>query len=415
MLLNKKLSVLNFLQFFIWGTWLISAGKYLSIIGFTGLQIGAVFSTIGFAALIMPAIVGVLADRIFNSEKLLGSLHFIGAVFMVALSQIKDPQWMFFCMLGYTFAYMPTISLVNAVSFRLLSGSGQDVQKVFPPIRVWGTVGFIVAMWVVDLTGLSSTNFQFIAASISSVAMGAYCFILPACPPSEKNKKSSFKSMIGVDALVLFKQERMVVFFLFSMLLGAALQITNVFGSTFLMDFKDSFPNSFVVKHDLVLLSLSQVSETLFILTIPFFLKRFGIKIVMVLSIAAWVLRFGFFAIGDPDGGLIFLILSMIVYGMAFDFFNISGSLFVEQETPSTIRASAQGLFMSVTNGVGAIVGGLGSGLVIDHFTINGVKDWPSIWFAFAGYAFILLVFFPLMFKYRHSGEEEMDEIKKRM
>jgi NHS family xanthosine MFS transporter len=207
----------------------------------------------------------------------------------------------------------------------------------------------------------------------------------------------------------------MVVFFLFSMLLGAALQITNVFGSTFLMDFKDSSPNSFVVNHNLVLLSLSQISETLFILTIPFFLKKFGIKMVMVFSIAAWVLRFGLFAIGDPESGLIFLILSMIVYGMAFDFFNISGSLFVEQETPSNIRASAQGLFMMITNGVGAIIGGIGSGLVVDHFTVNSVRDWPSIWFAFAGYAFILLIFFPLMFKYKHNGEEEMDEIKKRM
>ena len=415
MQIKQRLSLLSFIQFFIWGTWLISAGKYFSIIGFDGIQIGAVFSTLGIASLIMPAIVGILADRKMNAEKLLGALHLIGAALMLVVSQMKDPSILFFCMLGYSMVYMPTISLVNAVSYRILSNNGRDVQKEFPPIRVWGTVGFIVAMWMIDLTGLSGSSFQFIAASISSLLMGVFCIMLPPCPPSDKLKKSSVKSMLGLDALVLFKQERMVVFFLFSMLLGAALQITNVFGSTFLMDFKDSSPNSFVVNHNLVLLSLSQISETLFILTIPFFLKKFGIKMVMVFSIAAWVLRFGLFAIGDPESGLIFLILSMIVYGMAFDFFNISGSLFVEQETPSNIRASAQGLFMMITNGVGAIIGGIGSGLVVDHFTVNSVRDWPSIWFAFAGYAFILLIFFPLMFKYKHNGEEEMDEIKKRM
>jgi NHS family xanthosine MFS transporter len=263
------------------------------------------------------------------------------------------------------------------------------------------------------LSGFAQSNLQFYVAAVAAIGMGLYSFTMPSCPPANVGGKAtgSWLSSLGLDALVLFKQSRMTVFFFFSMLLGAALQITNTFGDSFLRDFggNSDFKDSFFVKHPLLTLSLSQISETLFILTIPFFLKRFGIKLVMLFSILAWVLRFGFFAIGDPGTGAIFLLASMIVYGMAFDFFNISGSLFVEKEAPSAIRASAQGLFMMVTNGLGAFIGGIGSGWVVDYFTTNGQKDWPSIWFSFAGYALLLAVFFPLLFKYRHFPEEEMD------
>lgn len=413
MSLRIRLSILFFLQFFVWGCWLISTGKYLFTIGFTGMQIGAVFTTLGISSLFMPAIGGVLADRWINGEKLLAIFHWIGAACLVAIGFVKDPNIMFWMMLLNAMAYMPTIALSNSVSYKILVQNGQDVQVDFPPIRVWGTVGFIIAMWTIDLIGLSTTPYQYFAAAIAAVAMGMFSFGLPACPPAS-NGKSSLYQALGLDALVLFKQERMLVFFFFSMLMGAALQVTNTFGGTFLSDFSGEYPDSFVVKHELLTLSLSQISETLFILTIPFFLKRFGIKIVMVLSMVAWVLRFAFFGIGDPDGGLIFLILSMVVYGMAFDFFNISGSLFVEKESPSSIRASAQGLFMMVTNGFGAIIGGLGSGWLVDHFTENSVKDWSSIWFCLAGYSLLLVIFFPLMFKYRHYREEEMDDIRKK-
>lgn len=415
--IKQRLTILSFLQFFIWGSWLISTGGYLFSLKFTGIEIGSVFSTLGIASLIMPAILGIVADKWVNAEKLLGICHLVGAVCLIMVSFIKDPVIMFWVMLLNSMAYMPTISLNNAVSYKLLSQSGFDIQKTFPPIRVFGTIGFIVAMWFVDLTGFSKTNFQYYLAAASAIAMGLYSLNLPACPPVKTESKNTFMSKMGLDALVLLKQERMVVFFIFSMLLGAALQVTNTFGGSFLSDFgnNDLFKDSFVVKHDLVMLSLSQISETLFILTIPYFLKKFGIKIVMVLSIFAWILRFGFFGIGDPDpnGGLVFLILSMIVYGMAFDFFNISGSLFVERETPSAIRSSAQGLFMMVTNGLGAIIGGIGSGWVVDYWTENGIKDWTSIWFSFAGYAVVLLIFFPLLFKYRHYPEDEYGETRR--
>lgn len=415
--IKQRLTILSFLQFFIWGSWLISTGGYLFSLKFTGIEIGSVFSTLGIASLIMPAILGIVADKWVNAEKLLGICHLVGAVCLIMVSFIKDPVIMFWVMLLNSMAYMPTISLNNAVSYKLLSQAGFDIQKTFPPIRVFGTIGFIVAMWFVDLTGFSKTNFQYYLAAASAIAMGLYSLNLPACPPVKTDSKNTFMSKMGLDALVLLKQERMVVFFIFSMLLGAALQITNTFGGSFLSDFgnNDLFKDSFVVKHDLVMLSLSQISETLFILTIPYFLKKFGIKIVMVISIFAWILRFGFFGIGDPDpnGGLVFLVLSMIVYGMAFDFFNISGSLFVERETPSAIRSSAQGLFMMVTNGLGAIIGGIGSGWVVDYWTENGIKDWTSIWFSFAGYAVVLLIFFPLLFKYRHYPEDEYGETRR--
>jgi len=197
----------------------------------------------------------------------------------------------------------------------------------------------------------------------------------------------------------------MAIFFVFAMFLGAALQITNAFGLPFLNDFSTNYADSFAVRHPNLLTSISQISETLFILTIPFFLGRFGIKRVMLMSIFAWVFRFALFAIGNPGSGFIFLLLSMIVYGMAFDFFNISGSLFIEREAPIRIRASAQGLFMIMTNGIGAWLGTRGAGWIVDHFTVNGIKDWTSIWFVFAGYALLLGFVFPLVFRYKHTAE----------
>jgi NHS family xanthosine MFS transporter len=417
MSIKLRLTILSFLQFFIWGSWLISTGGYLFSIKVNGLQpfhgveIGGIYSTLGIASLFMPALLGIVADRWVNAEKVLGYSHFLGALCLIAASFINNPAVMFWVMLLNSMAYMPTISLSNSVSYRILVQSGYDVQSVFPPIRVWGTIGFICAMWFEDLSGFGRSNLQFYVAAISAIIMGFYCLSLPKCPPVGMRNNESLASKLGLDAFVILKQEKMFVFFFFSMLLGAALQITNTFGGSFLNDFKTDYPDSFVVNHPLVMLSLSQISETLFILTIPFFLKRFGIKVVMIFSMLAWVLRFGLFGIADPDGGFVFLFMSMIVYGMAFDFFNISGSLFIEKETPSNMRASAQGLFMMITNGFGAIIGGLGSGWVVDEFTVNGIKNWPMIWFSFAGYALILVVLFPLLFKYRHFPENSLDTL----
>ena len=247
------------------------------------------------------------------------------------------------------------------------------------------------------------SELQLYISAGAALFLGFYGFTMPECPPAKSDGKRSLVSALGLDAFVLFRRQQMVVFFLFAMMLGAALQITNAFGGEFLDDFKTAYPGSFGVEHPNLLLSISQISETLFILTIPFFLQRFGIKKVMLISIFAWVFRFGLFAVGDPGAGLWMLVLSMIIYGMAFDFFNISGAMFVDREAEARIRASAQGLFMIMTNGLGAFVGGMASGWVVDHFTANGVKDWQSIWLTFAGYALILGIVFPLVFRYRHD------------
>ena len=399
-----RLTIMNFLQFFVWGAWLISLGGYLIVtLKFTGGQVGSIYATMGIASLFMPALLGIVADRWLNAERVFGLCHIIGSALLFWASTVSNYDILYIILLLNAMVYMPTIALNNSVSYDILEQKGFEVVKVFPPIRVWGTIGFIVAMWMVDLFGWTKSPLQLQISAIAALTLGLYAFTLPKCPPAKINTKKRLASSLGLDAFVLFKKRKMVVFFIFAMLLGGALQITNAFGGAFLDDFKNTFPNSFGVKHPNLLLSISQISETLFILTIPFFLQKFGIKKVMLMSIFAWVFRFGLFGIGNPGEGLYLLILSMIIYGMAFDFFNISGSLFVEKEADIKIRASAQGLFMLMTNGIGAYLGGELSGMVVDHFTINGVKNWQSIWFSFAAYALVLGITFPFIFKYKHN------------
>jgi NHS family xanthosine MFS transporter len=392
------------MQFFVWGAWLISLGAYMIVtLGFSGGQVGSIYATMGVASLFMPGLMGIVADRWVNAERLYGILHLIGAGLLLWASTVRDFDTLYLIMLLNAMVYMPTIALNNTVSYKVLEQGGLDVIRKFPPIRVWGTVGFIVAMWMVDFAGWTKSALQLYISAGAAVFLGLYGFTMPKCPPARDMAKKSIVSALGLDAFVLFRRTQMLVFFLFAMMLGAALQITNAFGGAFLADFSGTYPDSFGVQHPNILISISQISETLFILTIPFFLQRFGIKVVMLTSIVAWVFRFGLFAVGDPGAGLWMLVLSMIIYGMAFDFFNISGSLFVDREAESNIRASAQGLFMVMTNGLGAFFGSMAAGMVVDHFTVGGVKDWQSIWFSFAGYALALALVFPFLFRYRHQ------------
>jgi NHS family xanthosine MFS transporter len=326
-----------------------------------------------------------------------------GAVLILWASTVRDYETLYFIMLANAMVYMPTIALNNTISYRVLEQQGLNFIQHFPPVRVWGTVGFVMAMWLVDLSGSTLTTGQLYISAGAAVFLGLYGFTMPACPPARDLAKKSLAAALGLDAFVLFKSMKMVVFFLFAMLLGGALQITNAFGGDFLVDFTKSYPDSFGVQHPILLSSISQISETLFILTIPFFLQRFGIRIVMMIAIFAWVFRFGLFAYGDPGPGLWMLVLSMIVYGMAFDFFNISGSMFVNLEANDRIRASAQGLFMIMTNGLGAFLGTMVAGTVVDHYTVGSVRDWHSIWLTFAGYALVLGLVFPFAFRYRHD------------
>lgn len=409
-----RLTAMQFLQFFVWGAWLISLGGYMGgTLHFEGGQIGAIFATMGIASLIMPGVTGIIADKWINAERLYGILHLIGAAALLYASTATTYQQMYWAMLLNMLAYMPTLSLANTVSYNALDKYGMDLVKDFPPIRVWGTVGFICAMWAVDLTGFKANATQLYVAALSAAVLGLYAFSLPACPPARSEGKTML-SAFGLDALVLFKRKQMAIFFLFSMLLGASLQITNTYGDLFLSSFATipEYADSFGVKHSVILLSISQMSETLFILAIPFFLKHFGIKRVMLISMFAWVFRFGLFGLGNPGSGLWMLILSMIVYGMAFDFFNVSGSLYTEMEASSNIRASAQGLFFMMTNGLGAIIGGYASGAVVDAFSVyadgGGLvsREWTPIWFLFAGYALVIGVLFGIVFRYKHQPEK---------
>jgi len=406
-----QLTILNFLEFFVFGAWLLSFAKYMFTIGFTGTQVGSVFMTLGFASLIMPGVFGMIADRYITPNKLFALLHIFGAVFLYFMAQQDSYEGLWLFTLLYLMLYMPSIGLDNTVSYCLLQKNKMDVIKEFPPIRVWGTIGFIIATWITDLFGWGVNEVQFYFAAAASLVLGLYTFTLPDCPIEKTDKKKTLLQAFGLDAFKLFADYKMAVFFIFSMFLGAALQITNMYGAAFLNDFKEvsEYADSFIVKYNGVVMSLSQISETVFIISIPFFLKRFGIKKVMLMSMFAWVLRFGLFAVGSPVGiGAIAIVLSMIIYGLAFDFFNISGSLFVEEETEPKVRASAQGLFIMMTNGFGAIIGAYGSGIIIDMFTHNGIRDWQQIWLVFSIYALIIAFLFAVLFKYKHQPDKEI-------
>jgi NHS family xanthosine MFS transporter len=405
-----RLTVLSFLQYFVWGAWLITFATYFFSNGIgTGVQLGAIFSTLALSSIIMPALVGIIADKWMNAERLYGILQICYGLFLFLVPQVKDADTLYYVIFGAMICYMPTISLSNSISYRILKDNHFDVVKVFPPIRVWGTIGFIVAMWATNLSGSKTNANQFLIGAVFAIILGVFSFTLPKCPPQRSiSKDASWIEQLGLNAFKLLSQYKMALFFIFSMFLGAALQLTNMYGDTFLDDFKNNplyGPDSFVVKYSTIIMSISQISETVFIITIPFFLKRFGIKNVMLFSMIAWVLRFGLFAYGDPGSGLWMIILSCIVYGMAFDFFNISGSLFVETTTSPAIRSSAQGMFMMITNGIGAFLGSMISGYMIDKYFTSGegLRQWSSIWFYFALYALVVAVLFAIMFKHKHD------------
>ncbi|MBC6612553.1 nucleoside permease [Hymenobacter sp. BT507] len=426
-----RLIILSFLQFFIWGSWLITIGAYwFQTKQWSGAQFGAIFSTMGIASIFMPSLMGIVADKYINAEKLYGVLHLLGGIVLFTIPWVTDPGMFFWVILLNMIFYMPTLSLSIAVSYSVLKREGLDVVKDYPPIRVWGTIGFIVAMWTVSLLGFEKSANQFYVASGAALLLGLYAFTLPKCPPTAQDAPSrSLVEILGLKSFALLRDAKMATFFLFALLLGAALQLTNAYGDTFLHDASATVPtlniesfsqllsqlisrpldtlSGLSAKYPAIIMSISQISETLFILAIPFFLRRFGIKQVMFMSMIAWVLRFGLFAYGNLESNLWMIILSCIVYGMAFDFFNISGSLFVETQTAPSIRASAQGLFMMMTNGFGAVLGSSISGIVIQkYFTAaDGTKDWHSIWITFALYALVIAVLFVLLFKHKHNPQ----------
>lgn len=413
-----RLTVLIFLEFAVWGAYLTSMGSYLAHSGMAE-NIGWFYSVQGFVSLFMPALLGIVADRWIQAQRLLSISHFIAGTFMLlacAYGHLAGDSIAFaplFTLYTCSVAFfMPTIALSNSVAYNALERAGLDSVKAFPPIRVWGTIGFIISMWIVDLGGMQTSSLQFGWSGFLSFILAIYALTMPSCPINKNVKKGLVEAM-GLRAFALFKNHRMAVFFIFSMLLGVCLQITNGFANPFITSFGKipQFADTFGVKHANILISLSQISETLCFLFIPYCLSRFGIKRVMIIAMLAWTFRFAFFALGNPGNGVWLFVLSMIVYGVAFDFFNISGSLFMDKETDSSIRNSAQGVFMMMTNGFGATVGTLSAQQVINHFVYNSAfdspiavwKGWTTCWYIFAAYALLLALLFSILFKYKHK------------
>lgn len=424
MQLKIRLILMNFLQFAIWGAYLTCMGTYLHTHGL-GHNIGIFYSIQGIVSIFMPAIIGIIADRWIQAQKMLGISHLIAGASMICAGiyglQAGDavqfaPLFTLYT-IGVAF-YMPTLALSNSVAYNALEKAKLDTVRHFPPIRVFGTIGFIVAMWCVDILGFQQTAAQFVMSGALGILLGLYSFTLPKCESNNDGKVTSVVDMFGLRAFTLFKEKKMAVFFIFSMLLGVSLQITNGFANPFLHSFGgiEEYANTFGVKHANMLISLSQISETLCILLIPFFLKRFGIKKVMLIAMFAWVFRFGFFGLGNPGSGVWLFILSCIVYGVAFDFFNISGSLFVDQQTDTSIRASAQGLFMLMTNGIGATIGTLGAQAVLNKLVFSlpentepaaVMSGWSTAWYIFAAYALVVAVVF--IFAFKEDKKESAD------
>lgn len=408
--IKARLIAMNFLEFAVWGAYLISMGTFLAGIGM-GAHIGWFYTVQGLVSIFMPAIVGIVADRWIPAQRMLSLCHLVAAVAMMGVGVLAATGHHDFSTLFpvYTLsvaAYMPTLALTNSVSYNALDSAGLDTVKAFPPIRIFGTIGFIVSMWIVDLAGWQSTEIQFFVSAAWSLLLAAYALTLPSCPTAAKGEHKGLVEALGLDAFRLFGQRRMALFFIFSMLLGVSLQITNGYANPFITSFgvDAAYKGEFFVDHANLLISLSQISETCCILLIPFFLRRFGIKTVMLIAMLAWVLRFGFFAVGNPAfPGVILFLLSMIVYGVAFDFFNVSGSLFVDKEADPSLRSSAQGLFMLMTNGIGASVGTLGAQWVVNRYVSNEggvmVGNWPAVWCIFALYALLVAVAFLIIFR----------------
>lgn len=415
--IKPRLTLMSFLQFFVWGAWLTTIGTYCTEgKGWTFGQFGAIFSTLALSSILMPSIIGIIADKWIRAERLYGILHlFYGGFLLLVpnlnwlqsqssfLSKMPEYDLLYWVIFAAMICYMPTISLSNAVSYRILTIYKRDVVKEFPSIRVFGTMGFILAMWTTNLTGSKDNSMQFVIAGSMALFLGLYAFSLPAChPESNKSEKKTVIEMLGLNAFKLFTNYQTALFFIFSMLLGAALQLSNMYGDAYL----SSFPKgSGVEKYSTLIYSISQFSETIFILTIPFFLRRFGMKKVMLFALIAWVLRYSFFALGDTSNGSIFIVLSCIVYGMAFDFFLISGSMYLETTTDSKIRSSAQGLFIMMTNGFGAYFGTIASSKIIETYFLleDGKTNWTGVWNSFAIYCLVVAILFGVLFKHKNS------------
>jgi nucleoside transporter len=388
-----------FLEFFIWGGWFVTLGTFLSNnLSASGGEIGQAFSTQSWGAIIAPLIIGLIADRYFNAEKILGVLHLIGAVLMYQLSNVESFDMFYPFVLGYMIAYMPTLALVNSISFNQMDNPAKD----FPHIRVWGTVGWIAAGWIISLgfqwdslrniEGGALKN-TFLMVAIASAVLGIFSFLLPATPPSnKKDKLASISEMLGLDALDLLKDRNFIIFFLSSILICIPLAFYYQNLSLFLAELQ--------VEKSTAWASAGQISEVIFMLLLPFFFKKFGFKKTILVGMLAWVIRYVLFAYGDSDGLFVMLISGILLHGICYDFFFVSGQIYTDNKAGEKYKSSAQGLITLATYGVGMLVGFKVAGMITDKFLIEGGgHNWESIWIYPAGFAIVVLIIFALFFK----------------
>lgn len=408
---------MQFMVYFIWGSWLITLSAYwFQNKHWPSTLFGLVFSTMAISSIFTPTAAGILADRYINAEYLMFLCNFIGAITLFILPSLTTPTAFFWVMLLYMIFYKPTLSLSASISYSALQFDHLDIINDYPIIRVWGTIGFVIALWTISLCGWEKSPIQFYVASAASLLLSLYSFSLPRCKPLQPSSSSDEESAIsvsercGVEAFQIFRSSTMCVFFLFTTLLGAALQLTNAYGDTFLHDFAHhpEYSNSLVVSYPAIFMSISQISEICFILTIPTVYTKCGIKITMSLSMFAWVIRFGCFAYANPTDRLLLIIISCIAYGAAFDFFLISGSLFIDSQVENELRASAQGLFMCFVGGIGPLLGNFFAGWMISVWFIDeeGKFEWRNIWLSFAAYSLFVALSFIVMFHYPNDDND---------
>ena len=397
-MITLRLSLMMFLQFFIWGGWFVTLGTYLSnTLSANGGQIGMAFSTQSWGAIIAPFIVGLIADRFFNAEKILGLLHIVGAVLMYCMYQANDFASFYPYVLAYMIAYMPTLALVNSVSF----GQMVDPSKEFGKVRVWGTIGWIVAGLMISYVfswdsaqsiadGMLKNTF--LLCSVASLMLGVFSFTLPNTPPQSSGKAVTIRDILGLDALALLKDKNFFVFFLSSVLICIPLAFYYQNANPFLTEIG--------VENATGKMTLGQVSEVLFMLALPVFLNRFGIKATLVIGMAAWVGRYALFAFGNADEGLFMLIVGIALHGICYDFFFVSGQIYTNAKAGENVKSAAQGLITLATYGVGMLVGFAVAGSITDTYTMEtGAHGWQQVWLFPAGFAAVVLVLFAILFR----------------
>ena len=390
-----QLSVMMFLEFFIWGSWYVTMGTYLlQTLKATGLQTGAAYAANSIATMISPFLVGMIADRYFSAQKFMGVLHLIGAALLYLATTIHDPKLFFWIILAYSLMYMPTIALSNSVAFRQM----QKPDKEFPSVRVWGTIGWIVTglvMGVISIKGINNiatTSIPFYIAAAASLVLGIFSFTLPPTPP-QATGNASMAQILGLDALVLFKDKAYLVFFISAILICIPL--------SFYYSFANNFLSEAGMENATSKMTLGQMSEAFFMILIPIIFTKWGVKKILLVAMLAWIIRFLFFSFGNMQESVWMLYAGIILHGICYDFFFVTGFIYTETKAGDKVKNAAQGLITFATYGLGMFIGSYLSGIVADYYTVGNKINWPSFWLVPVGVTMVVMVFFLLFFRER--------------